>query len=51
MRTVEILRADGSAVQPGTYNPSTPYSQAAYDQTRVFRACQEAVVARTARDG
>ena len=55
VRTVEILRSDGSAVQPaspsGTYTPSTPYNQTGYDQTRAFRACQDAVVARTARDG
>jgi hypothetical protein len=53
--TVEILRADGSVVQPGftsgVYTPSTSYRQTGYDQTRVFRACQDAVVARTARDG
>jgi hypothetical protein len=51
VRTVEILRADGSAVQPGTYSSSTPYNQTGYDQAQVFRACQDAVVARTARDG
>lgn len=47
VRTVEILHADGSAVQPG----SAPYNQAGYDQNRIFRACQDAVVARAARDG
>ncbi len=54
VRTVEILRADGSAVQPGStsgaYNPNA-YNQSGYDQTRAIRACQDAVVARTARDG
>jgi hypothetical protein len=44
VRTVEILRTDGSLVQPAS---STP----AFDQNRVFRACQDAVVVRTARDG
>jgi hypothetical protein len=55
VRTVEILRADGSVVQPGTtsgtYGSSTTYNQSGYDQNRVFRACQDAIVARTARDG
>lgn len=55
VRTVEILRADGSVVQPGTssgaYSPNAPFNQTGYDQNRVFRACQDAVVARTARDG
>jgi len=53
--TVEILRADGTPVQPGstsgTYTSNSPYNQTGYDQTRAFRACQDAVVARTARDG
>lgn len=47
VRTVEILRADGTALQPATSTTST----AGYDQTRSFRACQDAVVARAARDG
>jgi hypothetical protein len=51
VRNVEILRADGSAVQSGSYAPNAVYSQGAYDQNRVLRACQDAVVARTARDG
>jgi hypothetical protein len=51
VRTVEILRPDGSVVQPGPSGSATPYNQPGYDQNRVFRACQDAVVARTARDG
>lgn len=51
VRTVEILRADGSVVQPRSSGSGAPYNQTGYDQTRVFRACQDAVVARTARDG
>ena len=52
VRSIEILRADGSIVQPGsTSGTSTGYNQTGYDQNRVFRACQDAVVARTARDG
>ena len=56
VRNLEILRSDGSVVQPNSgtpynqpYNP--PYNQGGYDQNRVFRACQDAVVARTNRDG
>ena len=48
VRTIEIQRIDGSTVQPraasGTY-------QGGYDQNRAFRACQDAVIARTNRDG
>ena len=55
VRTVQILRADGSALQtssaPGTYSPGVTSTQSAYDQNRSYRACQDAVVARTARDG
>ena len=55
VRTVEILRADGTVLQPGptsvTAASPSPYSQTGYDQTRVFRACQDAVVVRAARDG
>jgi hypothetical protein len=51
VRNVEILRADGSVVQPGSSASGTPYNQPSYDQNRVFRACQDSVVARTARDG
>jgi hypothetical protein len=46
VRSVEILRADGSPVQ--TVNSQV---QGGYDQQQLFRACQDAVVARTARDG
>jgi hypothetical protein len=45
VRSVEILRADGSVMQPGTGFGNQ------YDQSRVFRACQDAAVARAARDG
>lgn len=51
--SVEFLRADGSAVRP--LSQSTPsssaYGRTGYDQTSAFRACQDAVVARTNRDG
>ena len=51
VQSVELLRSDGTALTAGstatTYNQSTT----SYDQSRVFRACQDAVVARTARDG
>jgi hypothetical protein len=50
VRTIEILRADGSVVQPGS-GSGMPNNQRGYDQNRIFRACQDAVVARTARDG
>jgi hypothetical protein len=45
VRAVEILRADGSPIPPGQYN------QGGYDQNQVFRACQDAAVARANRDG
>ena len=55
VRTVEILRADGSAVQTttttSTSGTNTSYSQSGYDQNKALRACQDAVVARTNRDG
>ena len=53
VRTIEILRADGTALQPGSTSGTSgsPYNQSGYDQNRIFRACQDAVVARTARDG
>ena len=53
VRSVEILRADGSAVQAVStpYGTSASQGQTGYDQQKVFRACQDAVVARTARDG
>jgi hypothetical protein len=48
VRKIEIQRIDGSTLQPraasGTY-------QGGYDQNRAFRACQDAVVTRTNRDG
>ncbi len=46
VRSVEIRRPDGSILQPGS---GTPGNQ--FDQNRVFRACQDAVVARAGRDG
>lgn len=53
IRAVEILRADGSSVQGASapYNASTPQEQSGYNQQQLFRVCQDAVVARTARDG
>jgi len=55
VRTLEILRADGSMVQPGaasnTYAPNAAYNPGGYDQAQALRACQDAVVARTNRDG
>lgn len=54
VRSVEILRADGSAVQGGStpvYGTSGAQTTGSYDQRQVLRACQDAVVARTARDG
>lgn len=55
VRNVEFLRTDGSTVQPigqgGISTQSPPYGSSGYDQSRVFRACQDAVVARTNRDG
>ena len=53
--TVEILRADGSAVQPGAasgaYNSGSAYGTTSYNQTQVLRACQDAVVARVDQAG
>jgi hypothetical protein len=55
IRNVEILRADGSPVQGVStfppYGTSASQGQNAYDQRQVFRTCQDAVVARTGRDG
>jgi hypothetical protein len=45
VQSVEILRADGTAIQP------LASAQSGYDQNQVLRACQDAVVARAARDG
>jgi hypothetical protein len=44
VRTVDIQRSDGTPVQPARLG------QSGYDQNRNFRACQDAVVARAARD-
>ena len=46
----EILRQDGSVVQPNS-GPGAGYNQTGYDQNRVFRACQDAVVARVNQAG
>jgi len=43
VRTLEILRPDGSLMTPG--------GQPHYDQKAILRACQDAVVARVGRDG
>lgn len=55
VRNVEFLRADGSTLQPsglsGNSNQPAPRSSYGYDQNRVLRACQDAVVARSNRDG
>lgn len=57
VRTVEILRADGSAVQAGVssgtdgWGTPLPSNEGSYDQTKVYRSCQDSVIARTNRDG
>jgi hypothetical protein len=52
VRTLEILRADGGVVQPvSTSGTTTTSTTGTYDQNQVYRACQDAVVARTNRDG
>lgn len=57
VRSLEIQRPDGTALQPGasgtsgTYSTTPSYTQSGYDQNQVFRACQDAVIARTNRDG
>lgn len=55
VRNLEILRTDGSAIQSagqtGISTQQMPYGTSGYDQTRVLRACQDAVVVRTNRDG
>ncbi|NWF84876.1 MAG: hypothetical protein HXY18_13725 [Bryobacteraceae bacterium] len=57
VRTLEILRADGSAVQAGTPSSAGGWGtqllsyEGSYDQTKVYRSCQDSVVARTNRDG
>jgi hypothetical protein len=50
VRTIEILRADGGAVQPLSGTTTTSVT-GTYDQNQVYRACQDAVAARTNRDG
>ncbi len=54
VHTIEISRVDGSAVQPLSASGTTTTATSAtgtYDQNKAFRACQDAVVARTNRDG
>lgn len=57
VRAVQFLREDGGALQPGTGSTASGWGSpaasrpAAYDQTKVLRACQDAVVARANRDG
>lgn len=52
VRSVELLRADGSALAAtGMATQGAAMNPTGYDQTRAFRACQDAVVARTNRDG
>ena len=55
IRSVEILRADGSPVQgvpaSAPYRTAAPQVQSGSNQQQAFRVCQDAVVARTARDG
>ena len=46
---VEILRPDGSTLQPGT--ASRAYGSGDYNQAQVLRACQDAVVARVNQAG
>lgn len=48
LRGVELLRADGTAIQTST---ASGYSQTSTNQNTLFRNCQDAVVARTNRDG
>jgi len=52
VRSVELLRADGSALAAsGMTTQAAAMNPTGFDQTRAFRACQDAVVARTNRDG
>ncbi|MBS1855665.1 MAG: hypothetical protein JST11_09895 [Acidobacteria bacterium] len=46
VRAVEFLRADGTPLQS-----ASGAAQGAFDRNQVFRACQDAVVARAQRDG
>ncbi|MEO8592116.1 MAG: hypothetical protein ABI759_02240 [Candidatus Solibacter sp.] len=47
VRTLEIVRPDGTVMTPG----GGPGNAARYDQNAVLRSCQDAVIARTNRDG
>ena len=47
VRTFEIVRPDGSGLQPGNAYANQPR----YDRNAVLRACQDAAVARAGRDG
>lgn len=47
VRNVELLRADGSAIQPS----ASGVGSSAQNQSTLFRNCQDAVVARVNRDG
>ncbi|HSW50913.1 MAG TPA: hypothetical protein VLH09_12095, partial [Bryobacteraceae bacterium] len=53
--TVEILRPNGSALQPrtssGTYSSGSPYGAGNISQPQILRACQDAVVARVNQAG
>jgi hypothetical protein len=52
VRAVKITRADGSLVQPLSAGSAQSSAAAgSYNQNQVFRACQDAVVARANRDG
>jgi hypothetical protein len=51
VRTIEVSRADGSTVQPLSTSGMSSGATGTYDQNKSFRACQDAVVARTNRDG
>ena len=55
VRNVELRRADGNLLQPsttsGVNNQGTGMYPGNFDQNRAYRACQDAVVARTRRDG
>lgn len=55
---LEILRADGTVLQPGAttgtatgWGTTTTQGTGTYDQNKVLRACQDAAVERARRDG
>jgi hypothetical protein len=48
VRGIELMRADGTLLPVPS---ATAAAGGQYDQARVFRACQDAVVSRAARDG